>query len=84
MMKINQRLGLWSEEWQRGAKRKEHLTPEGSWWYMLISQDCTARSDQTIEKYHIMLRMQIMLTFPKTILAKHAEFTVSIDQQGKT
>lgn len=51
---------------------------------MLISQDCTARSDQTIEKYFIMLRMQIRLTFPNTILAKHAEVTVSTDQQGKT
>lgn len=36
--------------------RKEHLT-EVSWWFMLTQQDCTARRDQTVEKYLIMLRM---------------------------
>lgn len=39
------------EEWHRGAKSEIFLTPEGSWWYMLIPRDCTARHDQTIIKY---------------------------------
>lgn len=54
--------------WKNGTevqKSKKFLTPEGSWWYMLIPQDCTARRDQTIGKYFIMLRMQMMLNFPK-------------------
>lgn len=62
-----------------GQKRKKLLTPEGSWWCMLIPQDCTAH-DQTIEKYFIMLTMQTMLNVPKIILARHAENTVSTDQ----
>lgn len=77
------RFGPRMEEWHRGAKSKKYLTPEGSWWYMLIPQDCTARCDQTIGKYFVMLRMQTMLNLPKTILAKHAENTVSIDQWRK-
>lgn len=59
------RFGPWFKEWHRGAKSKKFLTPEGSWWYMLIPQDFTAQRDQTTGKYIIMLRMQTMLNFPK-------------------
>lgn len=50
---------------------------------MLITQDCTAQCDQTIESYFIMLRMHTMLNLPKILLAKHAGNTVSTDQWGK-
>lgn len=48
--------------WNNGTevqKRKKVQTPVGSWQLMLIPQDCTAQSDQTIATHFIMLRMQI-------------------------
>lgn len=61
------------EEWHTSAEK----TPEGSRWYMLIPQDCTAQSDQIIKEFFLLHAYNVNNI---DLLAKHTKNIVSTNQ----